>query len=393
MKPRAKKWILIASAGFLLAASIALASWYMLWREVPQPAWIASDQRSSFLYGSLGLEQTAGIPYWVWLELPRLFPEHMPGVGGYVSVGMSWEEGKEMPAGFSKKIVGYVRVAGNCAVCHARSYRKGPDEGAVVVPVVPGRATDLGALFLFVSQCAQDPRFNADEILADVDTWTSLSFTEHLLYRLVLIPRAQRTLLDPRSIFTGAALQQHSLDPKSDAPFTGETTKALRTWMRTQTVPPYPLPVNETLAAGGKRLFAEHCASCHVTDAGKPGAEKIIPIADVATDSRALRAAGGYVAPSLQGTWVRGPYLHNGSVPTVRDLLNPPARRPGTFYQGSNLLDPHSVGFDSTSPEEKGLHYRVYDTTRPGNSNSGHLYGTDLTDAEKEALLEYVKTL
>jgi hypothetical protein len=367
MKSRVKKWILIAGAAAMLAVSIAFASWYMLWRAVPQPAWIGGDRRTDFLYGSVGLEQTVGIPYWVWLELPRLFPEHMPGVGGYVSVGMSWEESREMPAGFSKKIIGYIRVAGNCALCHARSYRKGPDNGAVVVPVVPGRATDLRALFLFVKECAQDPRFNANEILADVDTWTDLSFPEHLLYRYVLIPRARQTLLDEHAIFVGSALQKHSLDPKSDAPFTTQTTKALRSWMRAQTVPQYPLPVDEALAANGKLIFAQHCVSCHGTDPA--------------------------VAPSLQGTWLRGPYLHNGSVPTVRDLLNPPSLRPRAFYLGNNLIDPRNVGFNSTLSAEKGLHFTLFDTTQPGNSNSGHSYGTDLSDSQKDALLEYVKTL
>src|SRR5262249_38698543 len=154
-----------------------------------------------------------------------------------------------------------------------------------------------------------------------------------------------------------------------------------------------PLSVNAALAAAGKRVFAAHCGSCHDTTAVKPGTEKMISIVDVGTDSYGLRAANGYLAPSLQGTWLRGPYLHNGSVPTVRDLLNPPSLRPRTFYQGSNLIDPRNVGFDSTAPDEKGLHYVLYDTTRPGNGNSGHLYGTDLADSEKAALLEYMKTL
>src|SRR5258708_7391175 len=85
----------------------------------------------------------AGIAYWIWLVLPRIFPEYQPYPGGYVAFGMTWEEGKEMPAGFSKKTVGYVRVAANCALCHAASYRSTPDATPEVVAAVPGRAGDL----------------------------------------------------------------------------------------------------------------------------------------------------------------------------------------------------------------------------------------------------------
>ena len=166
---------------------------------MPQPGWITADERSNFLYGSVGAERDAGIPYWIWLALPRMFPEYMPGNGGYVSLGFSWEEGKEMPAGFSKKTVGYVRVAGNCALCHAASFRTGPDEGPEVLPTVPGRATDVQGLLTFFQQCAQDPRFNATEIMAEINSATKLPFIDSLLYRYVLIPRTRRKLLSQES--------------------------------------------------------------------------------------------------------------------------------------------------------------------------------------------------
>ena len=92
-----------ASVVVLLLGLVAIVAWSCLWREMPQPGWITVDQRSDFLYGSVGGERDAGIPYWIWLALPRMFPEYMPGNGGYLSVGFSWEEGREMPAGFSKK--------------------------------------------------------------------------------------------------------------------------------------------------------------------------------------------------------------------------------------------------------------------------------------------------
>src|SRR4051794_5527736 len=103
----------------LLVIGVGLAYWYKFERDVAQPSWITASARDTFLYGSAGSERGAGIPYWIWLALPRVFPEYLPYPGGYVALGMAWEEGKEMPAGFSKKTVGYVRVAGNCALCHA----------------------------------------------------------------------------------------------------------------------------------------------------------------------------------------------------------------------------------------------------------------------------------
>src|SRR5207248_11076221 len=113
------------------------------------------------------------------------------------------------------------------------------------------------------------------------------------------------------------------------------------------------------------------------------------------TDGAKLQAskARGYVAGPLDGSWIRGPYLHNSSIPTVRDLLSPENLRPRTFYRGNNLLDPRNLGFVSNLEREKGLRFSVYDTSQPGNSNSGHLYGTGLSGSEKEALLEYLKTL
>ena len=69
-----------------------------------------------FKYGSIGAERDAGIPYWIFYVLPRMFPEKLPGPGGYAALGVSWEQGQELPIGFTKKVVGFPRVANNCAV-------------------------------------------------------------------------------------------------------------------------------------------------------------------------------------------------------------------------------------------------------------------------------------
>lgn len=96
-----------------------------------------------------------------------------------------------------------------------------------------------------------------------------------------------------------------------------------------------------------------------------------------------------YRARPLNGVWATGPFLHNGSVPSIADLLLPPAERPATFHVGSRELDPVRVGFENVA----GPRTMEFDTRIPGNSNAGHTYGTRLSDEDKAALLEYVKVL
>jgi len=82
------------------------------------------------------------------------------------------------------------------------------------------------------------------------------------------------------------------------------------------------------------------------------------------------------------------PYLHNGSVPSLSDLLLPPDQRPKTFYVGNWEFNPAIVGYETASQTPF-----LFDTSVPGNSNAGHAYGTDLTNEDRKALIEYLKTL
>jgi hypothetical protein len=99
-----------------------------------------------------------------------------------------------------------------------------------------------------------------------------------------------------------------------------------------------------------------------------------------------------YKARPLNGVWASAPYLHNGSVPNLAQLLLPAAERAQQFHVGSREFDPQHVGFDIQ--ESPGTF--LFDVTLPGNSNAGHegpMYGTDLGDAEREDLVEYLKKL
>ncbi len=99
---------------------------------------------------------------------------------------------------------------------------------------------------------------------------------------------------------------------------------------------------------------------------------------------------GPYAARPLYGIWAAAPFLHNGSVPTLYDLLLPPAQRPRTFALGGRQYDPVKLGFVvETSCSQQDC---LVDTTRTGDDNGGHLWGTDLSAADRSALLEYLKT-
>ena len=109
-----------------------------------------------------------------------------------------------------------------------------------------------------------------------------------------------------------------------------------------------------------------------------------------------LRAPNGYKARPLNGIWATAPYLHNGSVPTLFDLLSPVSERPKTFYLGSLQYDTQKLGYDTI----KQPGYFLMDTSIPGNLNSGHEFsdtkgkgviGRGLTVEERYQLIEYLK--
>jgi hypothetical protein len=104
----------------------------------------------------------------------------------------------------------------------------------------------------------------------------------------------------------------------------------------------------------------------------------------------------GYVARRLEGVWATAPYLHNGSVPTLDDLLKPEDQRPVCFPLGHREYDPVKLGYVSECsqvPAAELSRFFVYDTRIAGNSNRGHNYGTHLSSYDREALLEYLKVM
>lgn len=195
-----------------------------------------------------------------------------------------------------------------------------------------------------------------------------------------------------------------------------DNVKRIEDWLLDLKAPAYPYPVNAAVATKGEGLYKQHCASCH--DFGSQLVGTVMPIDRIGTDPNRLnsytyalavnqnmmyagypwrfshfRKTDGYANMPLDGIWLRAPYLHNGSVPTLRDLLEPPDKRPKDFYRGYNVFDQKLVGFISNVTDEGAVKFFHYDTALPGNGNGGHVYGTTLTPEEKDAIVEYMKKL
>ena len=163
-RPSKRRWARIVLLLIFLAAGSVAFAWYKFFREEPEPRWASEAER--FKYGSIGAESARGIPYWIWLVLPRVFPEFLPGSGGYKSFGLVWEEGHEMPVGFTKRVIGFPRVANNCAICHVGTWRGTANEAPHVVVASPANTVNVQELLRFLAKCGADARFNASTLLA-----------------------------------------------------------------------------------------------------------------------------------------------------------------------------------------------------------------------------------
>lgn len=107
----------------------------------------------------------------------------------------------------------------------------------------------------------------------------------------------------------------------------------------------------------------------------------------------AAATGGAYESRVLEGIWAAAPYLHNGSVPTLAQLLTPASKRVQTFAVGPDY-DPVNIGLAATQTQF-GYTFQATgcDDLDSGNSSCGHEYGTTLSESDKQALLEYLKTL
>jgi hypothetical protein len=478
---------------FALFVVLLTAGLYLALRFTSNSPVDYSDAASHFKYGSTGGEISSGIPYAVWVALPRVFK--LPG-NDLRSFGFLYEGGNRLPIGTSKRHYrGIDVVAFNCAICHVGSFRLKPEDGPTYLPGMPSNTVDLRAFYQFIFDAAKDERFSYGNVMGNAqEAGVHEDFINRLLLRVYALDRTRTGLLDfnsrlafmlntppfgPGRIDTfgpAKALLNFPTDARmpaaerlgvADLPsvwyqrkregmqlhWDGNNTVvaernrsaafgtgAFPTTLdrpRMQRVAdflldakpvPYPLPINGMRCTQGQTIYAQYCAGCHGADgqhfaAGQQSLGRVTPIAQIGTDRHRLdsytrglaanqnllyagtpdpqerfshfRKTDGYANMPLDGIWLRAPYLHNGSVPTLRDLLEPVARRPQKFFRGDDLVDPVKVGFVSDVPRRGDRAFFLYDVSVPGNGNAGHegsAYGTELPPAAKDALVEYLKT-
>lgn len=448
---------------------------------------IAEEQ---FKYGSMNAENERGVPYPIFYVLPRVFPHCLPGnkLGGYRAFGLPWEEGRELPVGFSKRRLGFERITQTCAICHTATYRMNVADKPVIVPTGPSHTTTSQEFLRFLRCAANDEKFSFEGMWEEIKRNFDMGLDDWAIYH-ALIPIVRSRLLDQVEGFAwmdqdefrpgmkrpdwgpgrddpmnltkffllGADRRKDQTTGNADFPaiwnlsareghsmnWAGETLDPLavimdsalglgappgpqferkmrdiRAYLQRVKPPRYPLAPNawDADVVAGAQLYKTNCADCHETGGKYFG--KVVPIADIGTDrerydtwrqedadgaNRVALEMGvqranmvkskGYIAGPISGLWLTAPYLHNGAVANLKELLTPPDARRTSFYRGCDLYDPVNMGFVSDREEPSCPSNFLFDTKLPGNGRLGHDYGTDLTPDQKRQLIEYLKTL
>jgi hypothetical protein len=262
-----------------------------------------------------------------------------------------------------------------------------------------------------------------DDLFEDVPAWWHLKRKQTMYHNGGVSARSVRSIMT----FMLSPLNTSEWIKRQEPVF-----RDIQAWLETIEAPRYPFEIDSALAARGADVFRQNCVRCHGTYG--PGGEypnKHVPLEVIGTDRNLAEGFSieflahyadswfaqesgpdgdsyvqfkpGYQAPPLDGIWATAPYFHNGSVPTVYDVLNS-SGRPAVFTRSYRTeredYDTHKLGWRVTALEEppaEDLDARtartIYDTTRPGRRNSGHTFGDHLSDADRMAVIEYLKTL
>ncbi len=243
-----------------------------------------------------------------------------------------------------------------------------------------------------------------------------------------LVRKKKRIYIDGYVEKTHRVIMQFLLSAEND----GSTIRSweddfrdVLAWIESLEAPPYPWAIERSLADQGRALFEDNCAECHGTyGANSSYPERTVAIDEIGTDAVRLRGMSkkhrqffgrgwmsedgartvidepkGYVAPPLDGIWASAPYLHNGSVPTLWHLMHV-AERPAVWLRTEDGYDQQRVGLevmemDKIPPETpRGAERRRYFITRlKSKSAAGHEFPEVLSEPEKQAVIEYLKTL
>ena len=298
------------------------------------------------------------------------------------------------------------------------------DVGSMFMPLGGTHGTTNAVMFGVVLMSHRDVDLNVQEN----NPLPTMTHHDHDAPAWWLFRRKSRIYIDGFALKTHRALMQFTLVKENGPEVFPEREDDFRdifAYLQSLEPPKYPYEIDRSSAEQGRGVFNQHCASCHGTY-GVNGKypEKCVPIEEVATDrvrhdallphhreaygkswfthygrDKIIVDPGGYVAPPLDGVWATSPYFHNGSVPTLWHVLHP-SERPTVWQRTENGYDPEKVGLESQSfdrlpPEVKTAveRRRYFNTRQFGKSAAGHDFPDALDDAEKIAVLEYLKTL
>lgn len=334
-----------AVVAVILIAIVGYIAWDNLLRAEPDVVY-ASDQ-DHFKYGAIGLGSDSRVPYWIWKVLPEMFPEKLPGPGGWASLGLLYEPGHDLPVGFAKRHIGYDSVEANCALCHTGVLEMTAGGQQQLLLGAPAHTLDLQSFQRFLYSCAADPRFTADNVMTAIARQHKLGPIESAVYRYLLIPGAKEGLVEQQQAYAwqNSRPQQgrgrtdtfnptkfnvfHMPDdgtigtvdlpqiwnqkPRVDlylhwdgnnnnikernfaaAMAIGATPQSviLSSFQRVTdfllTLPPpkYPFPIDQSLANRGQAIFTQQCAACHAFGSARTG--HVEDIAQIGTDRHRL---------------------------------------------------------------------------------------------------------
>ena len=259
-----------------------------------------------------------------------------------------------------------------------------------------------------------------DDLCEDVPAWWLLKKKKTMYHIGSTNSRSVRSIMQ----FMLTPNNSLAVFEKEEAAF-----RDIQAYILSLEAPKYPFAIDAKLAESGHTIFSRTCSKCHGTygpDWTYPN--KIVPLKIIGTDPTryhgipaklgefyntswfakespegfSSQESVGYQAPPLDGIWATAPYFHNGSVPTLYDVLNSkarPTRFTRSFRTDEADYDKVKVGWKvqtvSEAPKAASPHEqrKIYDTTQPGRGNGGHTFGDDLTDEQRRAVIEYLKTL
>ncbi len=348
-------------------------------------------------------------------------PEKLPKPGGWEVFGFLYENGKDLPIGMAKRQIGYPTVEPNCALCHTGSYRANASDVAVNVPSAPANTLQLQAFQWFAYDCASDPTFTTDAVMAAINGKFQLGFFEKLYNRYLIIPMAKSALLKQKQAYAWRKLRPQQGPGRTDtfnptkmvvfgfpddstigtvdlpqvwnqkpresmylhwdgnnnkihernyaaAMAVGATPESVlppsfnrvTNWLLGHKAPAWPWALDQAKVVQGKPLWDANCAACH--DFGRADTGQVTTNIDqLGTDPHRLdsfttglvtafhtfkkppfdfgayRKTQSYSNTPTDGIWLRAPYLHNGSVPTLWDLLQPPENAGGVHHRFRRL--------------------------------------------------------